>query len=206
MDRCIKEFGCVAVRRGKGWRGVFYSGDGSPHILGFQLHEYLKDKDLNLFAKNLMLYDDWVDYLNNGVCEYCGGIGLGRPRIQNKAIGGIVVAQGDYPDPERRYHSHEYAGLARLMVRANILSRNEAQMANEVGWVYVVDTEKRTIEVFVTTKGSGRHKVSMPGGRWKMVENYQWLPIAVVEVDDNSDWPALKEKGLKERMRYQSLW
>ena len=66
--------GCVAVKEGKGWRGVYNHSDSYPTGLGKELWDYLhkSEIDLHQFTEGLLEYGDWQEYLNNGICEYCG--------------------------------------------------------------------------------------------------------------------------------------
>ncbi|MBC7219282.1 MAG: hypothetical protein H5T49_04030 [Hadesarchaea archaeon] len=71
--------GCVAIKTGTGWRGVYNHCDSYPSGLGKELWDHLKGKDLKKFAEELLRFDDWWNYLAEGVCPYCGRRGLSQP-------------------------------------------------------------------------------------------------------------------------------
>ena len=90
--------GCVAIRQDdKKWLGVYNHWSSYPSGLGKWLWDvlhqmYAKDgeilkTDLEKFAKELLEYDDWRNFLNNGICEYCGKKGFGQPH----SISGILL-------------------------------------------------------------------------------------------------------------------
>jgi hypothetical protein len=188
--------GCVAVKTGKSWRGVYNHSDSYPQGLGAALHEYLLITDLKKFAKDLIRYDDWRDYLNGGVCKYCGGIGLGQPH----SISGVIheslnPGQDKYPDPERKYHKHEYSGVERNKIRANIVPKNAKYEALFIEWVYVVDPENRMIDILESVKGKGQHKnTSDDGKRTWMSDNYEWRKVKTVFIDDQIDWVKIEHE------------
>jgi len=72
--------GCVAIKQGGSWVGVYNHSDSYPTGLGKELWDYLKEvKDLKRFADELLSYDDWRNFRSGGVCQYCGKVGKGQP-------------------------------------------------------------------------------------------------------------------------------
>lgn len=80
--------GCVAIKTKTGWRGVYNHWDSYPKHLGKELWNYLRGKDLKIFAEELLRFDTWGNFLNEGVCPYCGRRGLSTPHSVNSRISG----------------------------------------------------------------------------------------------------------------------
>jgi hypothetical protein len=182
--------GCVAVKTGTGWRGVYNHSDSYPTGLGKELWEHLKGKDLKKFAEELLRFDDWRNYLAGGVCPYCGRRGLSQPHsigggISGREPGGAASCFGDarfktkremreyyrglpgwrgrnyeiereieheweirrnirrtgFPDPAVKYHKHGPLDPS----HQHIVSEDPDPLFIE--WVYVVNPEKRELEV-----------------------------------------------------------
>lgn len=132
--------GCVAIAKGDGFRGVYNHFDSYPTGLGKELWAHLQGRDLEQFAKELLQYGDWREYLNGGTCEYCG-----KEAGQPCDISGVIFAlaghqpipeiqmnlsRTGYADPEAKHHKH--------------VSAEDAQMTDQdadplfIEWVYVL--------------------------------------------------------------------
>jgi hypothetical protein len=143
--------GCVAIAQGDGWLGVYNHSDSYPTWLGKNLWEHLQGKDLQQFAKELLSYGDWQEYLNGGVCEYCG-----KKRGQPHTISGVIfikpfipevlrnLDRTGYRDPEAKHHEHG-EGAADQMT-----DQNADPLFIE--WVYVVAPKSGCITVFANAK------------------------------------------------------
>lgn len=181
--------GVVAIKQGNSWRGVYNHFDSYPEGLGADLFEHLQSKDLHQFAKDLMQFDDWRDYLNGGVCPYCGGVGLGQPHTISMAISEAAPpGSTKFPDPERKYHMHSYDNKKRSEVRANCTPDNEKKDALWWEWVYIVDSETRTIKILTNCMAS-KSKVDGPA-------DFQWVEVCVISIDQKDiDWGKIGELG-----------
>jgi len=74
--------GCVAIKEGRGWRGVYNERDSCPTELGAKLWKHLQkwknveDPEVNMveFATELLKYKGWRQYIDhyigNVVCDY----------------------------------------------------------------------------------------------------------------------------------------
>lgn len=141
--------GCVAIAQGDGWRGVYNHSDSYPTWLGKKLWDHLQGRDLEQFAKELLQYGDWREYLNAGICEYCGKK-AGHPH----SISGVIFAlpghepipeiqrnlsRTGYPDPEAKHHEHG--------------SVEDGQMTDQtadplfIEWVYVIAPKNGCVTV-----------------------------------------------------------
>lgn len=95
--------GCVAIKQGDGWVGVYNHSDSYPTGLGKDLWDYVHQDgvDLKQFAEQLLRYDDWRNFTEGGICPCCGKVGLGQPH----SIGGNVA----YPSLVGEYKRYESA-------------------------------------------------------------------------------------------------
>lgn len=166
--------GCVAICQGDGWQGVYNHSDSYPSGLGKKLWEHLQGKDLKQFAEELLSYGDWREYLNGGVCEYCGKK-VGQPH----SISGVIFAQRQekascpeiqddlnrtgYPDPEANHHEHG-EGVSDQMT-------DQASDPLFIEWVYVLDPRSGLVTVFA----NGETAELKPGqnGHWCEPWSYQ---------------------------------
>ena len=188
--------GCVAIQNGTGWRGVYNHSDSYPWGLGAELHEHLQGRNLRDFAWSLMKHDDWKDYLSGGVCPYCGRVGLGQPHSISGIIYGKETEGGQYPDPERKHHCHDFKGPS-CKVRASITDRDEKLSALFLGWVYVVDPLRETIKVLKSVRAKGRHKErSRDRKREWYQDNYKWVEVTTVPIKGRIvDWSQIEIIG-----------
>ena len=200
--------GCVAIGDKKKWEGVYNHFDSYPSGLGKELYEHLRGKGvdgLKKFAAELLKYDDWRNYLAQGLCEYCGQKGFG----QAHSISGVISIQIDgiprteteievinnrketgFPDPLAKWHSH--GNVDEHMNQDN-------SDALFIEWVYVIDPEFQKMYVFTHGRAKGEHEeVSYDGQRkWKS-SNYKHyfvceIDLSVVGVEPI--WNEVSEKG-----------
>lgn len=190
--------GSVAIKQDFGeWRGVYNHYDSYPEGLGKELWAYLKvnNIDLKKFAEELLKYDDWRNYLNGGLCPYCGKTNLGQPHTLTGKIIDFESKeysegpQDYFPDPECKDHSHH------PLEGAGIYSKNAKFDALFIEWVYVVDPILQRIEIYSGVRAKGKHKeASYDGARSWMAENYQYVLVKVVDLNSpEPDWKAIDE-------------
>lgn len=190
--------GSVAIKQDFGeWRGVYNHWDSYPEGLGKELWRYLKKNkiDLNKFAEELLQYDDWRNYLNGGLCPYCGKTGVGQPHsltgkvIEFQAKEFKEGPQDYFPDTECKDHRHE------KQEGAGIYSKNAKEDALFIEWVYVIDPIFKRIEIFSGVKAKGKHKEkNIDGSRSYMAENYQYVLVKVIDLDGSEpDWKSIEE-------------
>lgn len=188
--------GSVAIKQDFGqWQGVYNHFDSYPEGLGKELWAYFKKNNIDLkkFAEELLQYDDWRNYLNGGLCPYCGKTGAGQPH----SLTGKVLEfqtkefhdgpQDYFPDPECKDHSHE------PQKGAGLYSKNAKYDALFIEWVYAVDPLLERIEVYVGAKAKGTHKEkTWDGKRTFVVENYQYILVNIIDLKGpEPDWAAV---------------
>jgi DNA-directed RNA polymerase subunit RPC12/RpoP len=131
-------------------------------------------RDLKEFAEKLLQYGDWREYLNKGVCEYCG-----KPKGQPCNISGRIFLPvkkteeeireyyeampwaKDNPEQVRQsiesdleiLHNIERTGYPDPEAKYHSHRGKESQITNLdpdplfIIWVYVIDPEERTMTV-----------------------------------------------------------
>jgi len=205
--------GCVGVKTGNlEWRGIYNHWDSYPTGLGKDVWDYLHSDgvDLDQFCKEILEYTDWREFLNKGVCPYCGKKGVGQPcnisgriygwdkngrelfektieQCEDKEIRENLIKTG-YPDPEAKYHSHHNK-------KAGILSKNAKYDALFIEWAYIIDPALRQLEIYKGVRAKGYHYVEGIRGKFKE-NNYQYVIVAVIDLDgDEPDWEAIEKRG-----------
>lgn len=79
--------GCVGIGTPKKWRGVYNHWDSYPTGLAEAVWSAATGyEDLRKFAEDLLQFDEWRDFLNGGVCQFCGKKGLGQPHSYSITI------------------------------------------------------------------------------------------------------------------------
>jgi hypothetical protein len=193
--------GCVAIGTGKEWKGVYNHYDSYPQGLGIELYEHLQGKDLNQFAEELVSFADWREYLNGGICQYCGNK-VGQPH----SISGVISSKGRdeakytesgkwdgvYPDPEAKHHSH-----TKQNGEAYINSNEGKHEALFIEWVYVVNPFNKTITILTNARAKGVHWSKNWKGEKYSTPNYQWVFVDRIELEKPKlfSWEIIEEKG-----------
>jgi hypothetical protein len=199
--------GCVAVGTPDKWRGVYNHWDSYPTGLGISLAYHIKKeigqgKTFKQICEDILNYDDWRNYLNGGVCPYCG-----RKASQPHSISIILwvpkeierilrtddknlepheieiknnLHKTGHPDPEIRYHKHEIMGTERLK-KLQITSEDVNPL--EIEWVYVLDPDKERMYVLYSTE------VALNQWRYALVGSFNLDEI----LEDKIDWKALEQ-------------
>jgi len=179
--------GCVAIGTPGSWRGVYNHWDSYPTGLGRKLWDHLhpdgKLRDLNTFAQELLQYGDWREYLNNGICPYCG-----KRAGQPHSIGGQIceayvlhnldpdeyqryIQKYGYPDPDAKYHQHGNGPEDQIT--------SDAPDPLFIEWVYVVNPKTRRLFVLA------RKYVPMPSD-FSLPDEQTWCVL--IETPEGKAW------------------
>jgi len=176
--------GVVAVGTGKRWRGVYNHWDSYPTGLGVDIQNKLKKeiekgKTIKEICEELLKYTDWREYCNNGLCQYCGKVGLGQPH----SISGLIefINYYKYPDlikeaektleeyknsnDEKKkyvYESYIATGYPDPEVKFHQHTRDNGETPEEchitsdypdplsIEWVYIINPNKETLTVLTS--------------------------------------------------------
>jgi hypothetical protein len=190
--------GSVAIQKDSGnipneagFVGVYHAKECEPTKLGQELWYILQEnwKCLSNFASNLLQYGYWDDYINDGICRYCGKHDVGHC---NSATGSLMVELGAgkiAPDPLSLNHTH---------VPSNpiVLSENAEQDGLYLQWVYVVDPKRYTMEIFRSVRKRGTC-ISVIKGKKHRQNAYQYFPVGIFSLHDSMpDWEEVEQRGL----------
>lgn len=81
--------GCVAWGTEDNWKGVYNHWDSYPTGLGVEVWEEIKTIGAAKLVEGLKRCGDWREYMNGGICEYCGKK-TGQPHSISGIISGIA--------------------------------------------------------------------------------------------------------------------
>jgi len=183
--------GGVTIRNKKGFSGLYSEYKSEPTKLGLELWLILQEnwKSLGRLAGQMLQYGYWEDYLNDGICLYCGKHDVGHC---NSASGDLVVKmrEGEIaPDPLALKHTH-------VPSTPMVSSENEEQDGLHLQWIYVIDPENSTLEVLKSVRKRGTC-ISMIRNRKYRQESYQYFPVGIFSLHDNMpDWDEVEQRGL----------
>lgn len=138
--------GVVGVGNQEKWTGVYNHWDSYPSELGQDVWNEIQSKSAEKLAQELLTYGDWREYLNHGVCEFCGKK-VGQPHsytcnleanYQTDIEKQNVIKTG-YPDPQSKHHSHSN-------------SYPEFNQDNSdplfIEWIYLINLNDQVLEIY----------------------------------------------------------
>ena len=136
----------VKDKEGSSWRGVFNFTLSYPSELGRELVEFLQNKDLEAVGKELLKYTHWEEFLNQGLCQYCGQGGMGVPYDFSDDLKRIRIRNEKeaLTDPEGKKHKH-------LGIREQFTPEN---LNSEIEWIYEIDPREKYLRILyaISTK------------------------------------------------------
>lgn len=183
--------------------GVYNHFDSYPSVLGKQVWHYAKELGISGLAQRLKQYGDWEEFLNGGVCEYCGKV-AGQPI---SIMSGDLLVQRDLetgkfptiPDPEARFHEHGNSNKDQFEPFKN---------ATFMEWVYVLDEYTNSIEVWMSVDQYKLYKYRNMGFVTSDVldsRGYTHVLFKKLSLDDDTpNWDFLYQEAriLKESIRH----
>jgi len=187
----IKKRGAVAIRHSdNSWTGVYKSDGAQPITFGPDIWERLQNnwKNLLLWGKDLLQYGYWNDYINNGLCPYCGKFGLGQPINMHLSIihelnNGVLA-----PDINCKKHSH-------MKPMPCVLSQNEKADGLWIEWIYVINPKTYMLEVLKAVRDAGTHQVRQAGRIWEQ-PNYRYMSVGLFSLFDiEPNWEFVQFRG-----------
>jgi hypothetical protein len=209
IDNRLMSNGAVAFKEGLGWFGLHHIGDPTPSILGAQVWRHLQEDIhyLKSIRKRLLAYKSWDEYINDGLCPYCGKYDKGMPVAIHPELYSKTNQIGLYlPDPEATDSKTTLATDPEAKQHKHIKHRNliSADNAKEDGvfieWVYVIDPLSYELNILKSVRGEGTHVQSVFGGM--KLYNYQYISVRKCELlrkeqSWEPDWEEIEEKGKK---------
>lgn len=138
--------GVVAVGDLTGWRGIYNNSDSYPTCLGANIRATLVEKiaggqSLRSISENILLFDDWRNFISGGVCPYCGKITT-QPHSMSSDLVMNAGSPDDFPDPECLRHSHEAMDLEDLQI-----TNEDIDAEPYLEWIYIINVKSRLIHV-----------------------------------------------------------
>jgi hypothetical protein len=160
------------------WKAVYNNSDSYIEGLGAELYTYLTENKINLSVMKVELYNhyDYRNYLSGGLCKYCGKLTTQPHSITVSIIDDKML----FPDPDCLNHKH-----TALTEKSYILSKNAKEDALFIEWVYIIDIDTNSIDVFVCARAKGSHKESSADGlrTWDS-PNYKYSKVANIKLNE----------------------
>ena len=200
MNVSQRRRGTVAIRQKDGkdgdqnWLGVFINDNSNPMEFGSKLWAELQDhwKCLGRFADNLLKYAYWDEYVNGGLCIFCGKHGVGQPHAVSGHIFDLVIGNGPKsmaPDPNSTWHTH-------IKPQPLVEAKNAIDDGLWIEWAYVVDPKTYSLEILKAVRTKGFHTVVKDKKKWQQ-ENYKYVSAASVNLFcDEPNWDIIEHRGL----------
>lgn len=192
--------GCVGVMTGENsWSAVFNHWDSYPSGLGSEVWKVVKRSNVKLaeFCQEMMSYNDWREFLNQGVCQYCGKKGVGQPC---SISGGIIGKETDekakkakdpnyqiqYPDPDAKNHDHDNSH--------HYIKSDDTEEALWIEWAYIFDLKRNSMVIFANTSLGTKKMVD---GR--EVNEYGYMKVREIKLSykRTPNWKLIAKKADK---------
>ncbi len=203
--------GAVAIKTdfGDTWIGVYINDGSNPFIFGSQIWSMLQEnwQGLERWAKSLLECGYWEEFLNDGICPYCGKYGVGQPHLIS---GNVLNKYRGYgpdsmaPDPNCSGHTH-------LPAMPTLSSVNEERDGLWIEWAYVLDVKTYSLEIFRAVRAGGTVIVTQPSlivnlpGLKRKQPKYRYFPMGIFNLmGDEPDWNEIERKGLNVSKYYHN--
>ncbi len=178
--------GCVAIKKGDSWKGVYNHSNSCPTVLGEEIWDYLQGfkfwyfyniywlfernrklefttEILETFANNLLEFDDWQNFLNG------------------------------------KYHK-----------KNNLTSKNADPLL--IKWVYIIDPDTKTMKILINRGGiiavnedyfwekGGIQEKKMYNSEIFIDQNYNWYLVEEIDLNGKEpNWNSLINRATRMR-------
>lgn len=189
----MNRFSAIAIqrdyRRDEGrWIGTIHSGDHPPEEFGSKLWWHLQDNfnSLDRFSQMLLGRSTWQEYIDDGLCPFCGKFDVGSPvNIEGNIL--MRHKNGEVaPDKDSQFHRHITDG-------PKVYPNCGYNMGLWADWIYLIHPKDYTLEVLRAVITDGTHLVSIPGLLSIPQNNFKYYSLAFYSMfKDEPDWKALE--------------
>jgi hypothetical protein len=191
MLQPMNKRGSVGIRDGKNWQAIYNIEDSTPLMFGPTVWEMLQENwnCLEAWGKELLGYTYWEEYINKGLCPYCGKFDVGLPC---QIIGNLYIAQENgilAPDPNCKFHRHKPKSKP-------ISSKNGIFDGLWVEWSYIVNPKEYMLEVIRSVRDEGTYTARKDMRKWEQPK-YQYHSVGLYSLFNNEpDWERIQQVGL----------
>ena len=187
----INNRGAVGVKDGKNWLAVYNADDSSPIVFGPKIWQILQEnwKNLEDWGKNLLNYGYWDEYINGGLCPYCGKYDVGQPYNVKGSLLKAMHKGKIAPDPESMLHDHKN--------KVGPFSSTTGDVDGFwVEWTYIIKPSEYMLEVMRSVREEGFIKASAGINKWEQ-PIYRYHSIGLYSLlSDEPDWKRTQKIGL----------
>ena len=188
----LKIRGAISIKDMYGWEGVFKKETSQPSLFGNMLWDLLQKNynRLGKWGKDLLKYGYWSDYMNEGLCPYCGKHGNGQPNnIKAELI--VRLHLGELaPDPDMIGHTH-------LSPVNKINKLHEEMDGLWIEWVYVIDPKTYTLEVYKSVRCEGTIEVIQLGHKYPQ-SKFRYCGVGLFSLfSEEPNWEEVESRGLQ---------
>lgn len=171
-------YGCLCWQDKDEIVGIIIEDDYKPTKIGKKILEEINFIGYENLIKELQRYSHWEQYLNGGVCRFCGKI-TGHGVSNNvKLLMESEFGEVDYPDPLEQFHRH--LGPIKINPFVDPLTYEYVYFMNAPGKLTVWTTSPVAENIY-------SDKII-----YSLKEYYEVI-IAVVNTDNQPDWKEIEK-------------
>ena len=184
-------FSSVGIKGVHDWIGVLKTGVSMPNDFGPILWEHLQSNvnSLHRFSKTLFNSNSWEEYINEGLCPYCGKFDVGSPVQIRGDIFHKVELGKIAPDEDAKFHKH-------TTHKPKLYSQDESLNGLWIDWVYLINPESYALEVLKAVRSKGKQRIEIRNV-FSMQNNYEYRSLGFFNLfREEPDWWKIRRKGL----------